>query len=191
LALVLFVALIWTGLEAWFGPGAAAPRTAWRPAAAVLAGLVYLQCLLGALVAGNQAGLVDNDWPLMGGRLVPSDYWAGGLWRTLLHSQAAVQFNHRLVAYAVAALAAGLAIASTRAKLLTPAQRGLALGAGALVLAQVGLGVATLMARAPLGLSQTHQALAAVVLAVVTIQAWRAQRSMRYDTTVWKETVAK
>ena len=48
-----------------------------RPAALFSAG-VFVQCLLGALVAGNQAGLIDNDWPLMDGRLVPADYWQGG-----------------------------------------------------------------------------------------------------------------
>ena len=177
LALLLFVALIWTGLEAWFGPGEPPRRTAWRPAAAILAGLVYLQCLLGALVAGNQAGLVDNDWPLMNGRLFPSDYSAGGPWRTLLHSQAAVQFNHRAVAYAAAAFAVGLAASALGSKLLTKAQRVVALSVAALVLAQAALGIATLMARAPFSLSQAHQALATIVLAAVAIQAWRAQRA--------------
>src|SRR6202008_552090 len=54
LALLLYAALIWTGLEAWAGPPRPVRATPWRPAAALLAALVYLQCLLGALVAGNQ-----------------------------------------------------------------------------------------------------------------------------------------
>src|SRR6185437_1422728 len=61
LALVLYAALIWTGLEAWAGPPRRPRASRWPMATAVLAALVYLQCLLGALVAGNQAGLVDND----------------------------------------------------------------------------------------------------------------------------------
>jgi len=180
LALLLFVALIWTGLEAWFGRGQPAAHRGWRRAATGLAALVYLQCLLGALVAGNQAGLVDNDWPLMDGRLLPSDYWVGGLWRSLLHGQAAVQFNHRLVAYAVVVLAVGLAgVAAFRGQFLSKAQREVALAVGALVAAQAALGIATLMARAPLPLSQAHQALATIVLAAAAIQAWRANRSAR------------
>ena len=65
-------------------------------------GLVFFQCLLGALVAGNQAGLIDNDWPLMNGEFIPAGYAKAGIWATLAHSQSAVQFNHRLVAYAAA-----------------------------------------------------------------------------------------
>ncbi len=45
----------------------------------------FLQCLLGALVAGNQAGLIDNDWPMMSRAFVPTDYWRGGLWATFVH----------------------------------------------------------------------------------------------------------
>ena len=175
LALILYAALIWTGLEAWAGP-ARPMRSPWRPATALLAGLVYLQCLLGALVAGNQAGLVDNDWPLMNGRAFPSDYWVDGPWRSLLRSQAAVQFNHRLVAYAIVALALGLAVAAWRARELAGQTRMLVLGVAALVFAQASLGIATLMAHAPLNLSQMHQGLATVVLGFAVILAWRSRR---------------
>ena len=82
LALILFAALIWTALEAWSGRSAAPARPAARRLAVgsrrCSSAGVFVQCLLGALVAGNQAGLIDNDWPLMGGRLVPPDYWQGG-----------------------------------------------------------------------------------------------------------------
>jgi cytochrome c oxidase assembly protein subunit 15 len=177
LALILYCALIWTGWEAWAGSQRPRQPTRWAPVAALIAVLVYLQSLLGALVAGNQAGLVDNDWPFMRGRLFPEDYWAGGLWRTLLHSQAAVQFNHRMVAYLIFVLALGTAIAAARATKAAVAVRGLALCLGVLVLGQVCLGIATLMARAPISLSIVHQAGAAIVLATAVSFAWRAQRT--------------
>ncbi|MDR3513532.1 MAG: COX15/CtaA family protein [Caulobacteraceae bacterium] len=177
LALILYCALIWTGWEAWSGSQRPPRPTRWAPIAAAIAGLVYLQSLLGALVAGNQAGLVDNDWPLMRGRVFPEDYWSGGLWRTLLHSQAAVQFNHRIIAYLLFALAVGTAIAAARARRAAGAVRGLAVTLGVLVTAQVSLGIATLMARAPLSLSIAHQAGAAIVLATAITFAWRAQRT--------------
>jgi cytochrome c oxidase assembly protein subunit 15 len=177
LALLLFAALIWAGLEAWFGRGKPPAPTVWRPAAAVLAALVYVQCLLGALVAGNEAGLVDNDWPLMGGRFFPADYWIGGFWRSLLHSQAAVQFNHRLVAYAVLIVAVALVLDAMRTRILTIPERLIAFLTGGLVLVQVLLGIATLMAYAPWPLSQLHQALATVVLGAAVLQAWRARRA--------------
>jgi cytochrome c oxidase assembly protein subunit 15 len=179
LALILYAALIWTGLEAWFGPPLARPARAsnWRWATPLLAVLVYVQCLLGALVAGNQAGLVDNDWPLMNGRVFPSDYWSGGFWQSLLHSQAAVQFNHRLMGYTVAGLALGLAVAAWRARALADAMRALVYAVAALVVAQVGLGIMTLLAQAPLPLSQTHQALATIVLGAAVVLAWRGRRA--------------
>jgi cytochrome c oxidase assembly protein subunit 15 len=177
LALLLYAALIWTGSEAWAGPARPVRASVWRPATAALAVLVYLQCLLGALVAGNQAGLVDNDWPLMNGRIFPQDYWSGGFWRSLLHSQAAVQFNHRLLGYVLAALAVSLAVGAARTRSLARQARPLAFLAAALVVVQASLGIATLLAHAPLGLSQAHQATAAIVLAAAVALAWRSRRA--------------
>ena len=186
LALILYAALIWTGLEAWSGPPPAAHArraSIWRWAAPLLAVLVYVQCLLGALVAGNQAGLIDNDWPLMNGRVFPFDYWIGGVGQSLLHSQAAVQFNHRLMGYTVAALALALAVVALRST-PNPAERSkngqlqmLVFLVAALVIAQAGLGIMTLMAQAPLPLSQTHQALATIVLGAAVVLAWRGRRA--------------
>jgi cytochrome c oxidase assembly protein subunit 15 len=91
LALLLFSALIWTGLEAWAGPRPKeGQRTNWTIVSLVLLIGVFCQCLLGALVAGNHAGLIDNDWPLMAGSFVPGDYWKGGVWATLAHGASAV-----------------------------------------------------------------------------------------------------
>jgi cytochrome c oxidase assembly protein subunit 15 len=178
LALILYCALIWTAWEAWAGVNRQ-PRdtTRWAPLAALIAVLVYLQSLLGALVAGNQAGLIDNDWPLMRGRVFPQDYWAGGLGQTLLHSGAAVQFNHRLLAYLIFALTIGVAIGAGRDERAPGAVRGLAVVMGVLVTLQAGLGIMTLIARAPLSLSIAHQTGAAVVLGVATTFAWCARRA--------------
>ncbi len=178
LALVLFCALIWTGLEAWAGPPRAISASRWRWPAAGLAALVFLQMLLGALVAGDQAGLIYNDWPLMNGQVFPRDYLGGdGLLRALLHSQAAVQFNHRLGAYLLIACAVAAAAVATRSRRLARDARPLAMIFAGMVVAQAALGVATLMLRAPLGLALAHQCFAAVVLATAIGFAWRAQRA--------------
>jgi heme a synthase len=178
LALILYGALIWTGLEAWSGASRpAAYRSRWPLAALVLMGLVYLQCLLGALVAGNQAGLVYNDWPLMNGRWFPGAYLDGSLWHSLLHSQAAVQFDHRMLAYLVLAAAIGAAVAASRSVRLAGQAKALCIALGVVAGLQAVLGVATLMSRAPLSLSAAHQALAAIVLAVAVALAWRTQRA--------------
>ena len=178
LALILYAALIWTACEAWAGPSRpAAYRSRWPIIAVGLLALVYLQCLLGALVAGNQAGLIYNDWPLMAGQWFPRAYLDGSLMRSLLHSQAAVQFNHRLAAYALLAAAMGCAIAAARSVSLAGQAKALFVGLGVAVASQALLGITTLMLRAPLALSAAHQALAAIVLAVAVALAWRTQRA--------------
>ena len=178
LALILFCALIWTAMEAWSGqPRMRAARTgAWPAASMLFFGLVFFQCLLGALVAGNQAGLIDNDWPLMNGYLIPPDYAKASLWATLAHSQAAVQFNHRMVAYAVVIAAVGVAGSGLNSLLLMGQSRALALAVGVMAVLQALLGVATLMTRVPLPLALIHQAGAAILLALATALMWRVRR---------------
>src|SRR5436190_2606832 len=99
LALVLLGSLVWCGLEAWAGQGRVEDKGPWARGGLLLTGLIFLQALLGALVAGNRAGRIYNDWPLMNGQIFPKDYAGNSLWDTIAHSLAAVQFNHRLLAY--------------------------------------------------------------------------------------------
>ena len=88
-----------------------------------------------------------------------------------------MQFNHRIVAYTIFALAIGLAIAIGRDRRAPGAVRGLAIAMGVLVAAQASLGVMTLLAAAPLNFSLAHQAGAALVLGVAVTFAWRARRA--------------
>lgn len=178
LALILFCALIWTGLEAWAGQARPGQQRAdgWARAGTLLLVGVFLQCLLGALVAGNNAGLVDNDWPLMGGSFFPAEYAVGSLWTTLAHSQAAVQFNHRILAYVLFAAAVGLTFAALRSGRISGPIRSLAVGMALAIALQAGLGVATLLGGVPLILAISHQAGAALVLTLAVIFAWRSRR---------------
>lgn len=179
LALLILCACIWNGLEAWFGKARSGYvlQERWRWGAPALAALAFVQSLLGALVAGNDAGQVYNDWPLMNGRLIPQDYVAtgGGLWRTLLHSQAAVQFDHRLGAYLLFAGAVGFALAVSRSRMPGPV-RALAHLLAFLVFVQGALGVWTLATHAPLSLSILHQLGAVAVLTAAVVLAWRSRR---------------
>ncbi|HUZ13650.1 MAG TPA: COX15/CtaA family protein [Caulobacteraceae bacterium] len=178
LALFLFCALIWTAMEAWSGQPRerGALRDGWRPVSLGFLGLVFLQCLLGALVAGNHAGLIDNDWPLMNGYFFPPDYGGASFWATIAHSAPAVQFNHRMLAYAVVVAAVGIAAAGLNSRVLTGQSRGLALAVAIVAAFQACLGIATLMAHVPLPLAMAHQAGAALLLALATALAWRVRR---------------
>ena len=100
LAILIFGALIWVALSLDGRTGAGARAAAPSPPAASCS-CVFVQILLGALVAGLKAGAGYNTWPLMDGRLVPSGLGVMQPWYLNLFENAlTVQFNHRLVAYA-------------------------------------------------------------------------------------------
>ena len=175
LALLIFVGLIWTGLEAWNGEEHSRHPVGWSRGAAILLGAVFLQCLLGGLVAGAKAGFVYTDWPMMNGEvLAPVEWGMGAL--AFLHDQALVQFNHRVMAYGLLLGGTIYALQAWRWRLAE------GLGAAAFALAaalwlQAALGVVTLIHAVPLWLGALHQAGAALVLAVATVNLWLVRRS--------------
>jgi cytochrome c oxidase assembly protein subunit 15 len=176
IAFALLGALIWTSLDAWAGSARQVVPGAWGGRALALVGLIYVQILLGALVAGNQAGLVYNDWPLFAGRLLPQDYAGSSFWATLAHSQGAVQLHHRLVAYVVLAVAMAMGLAAWRSRYLPRPSKALVVAVVLAVTAQALLGVATLMTRVPIGLGVAHQLMAALTLCLGVAMAWRIRR---------------
>jgi cytochrome c oxidase assembly protein subunit 15 len=176
LAFALLGALVWTALDAWTGAPRQTVPGPWSRRAMALIGLIYLQILLGALVAGNDAGLIYNDWPLMNGDLIPDDYAGASLWATLAHSQGAVQFHHRLVAYLLTAVAAALALGAMRSRYLPDVARILGLVTAGAILVQAVLGVITLVLGVPIWLGVAHQVMAALVLSTAVAFAWRVRR---------------
>ena len=141
--------------------------------ATILLGAVLFQIALGGLVAGSRAGFTFNTWPLMDGRLVPdmAMLFAVSPWiENFVDNVALVQFNHRIVAYALVAFALWHAVAAWRAAPRSgTARRGTALAG--LMLAQAALGVATLVLVVPLWAGLAHQGLAMVVLAMAAAHA--------------------
>jgi cytochrome c oxidase assembly protein subunit 15 len=176
LAFALLGALVWTALDAWAGWARQTLPSPWGRRALWLVGLIFFQVLLGALVAGNHAGLVYNDWPLMNGRFFPADYAAPGFWATMAHSQAAVQLHHRLMAYLVTLAALVFGFFAWRSSYLARDAKQLALCVTAAVVLQACLGVVTLVTVVPVGLGVAHQVMAAITLCLAVAFAWRARR---------------
>jgi cytochrome c oxidase assembly protein subunit 15 len=176
LAFALLGALVWTALDAWGGWARQTLPSPWGRRALALLALIYMQILLGALVAGNDAGLVYNDWPRMNGRLLPDAYAGPSLWATLAHSPGAVQLHHRLAAYLLTLVAVGLGVAAWRSKYLGLDSKRLAVGVAVAVLLQAVLGIATLMSAVPIGLGIAHQLMAALTLCLAVAFAWRVRR---------------
>jgi len=164
LAILIFGALIWVALSL------DGRRLQARATRAVAAGgivlLVFVQVLLGALVAGLKAGAGYNTWPLMDGRLVPSGLGAMQPWYLNLFENAmTVQFNHRVVAYALVLAVLWHAWAAMRGT-GGARSKGSAVVLAVAVLAQATLGVWTLLAQVPLALGLAHQAGAAAVFGI-------------------------
>ena len=180
LALLLISACVWTAYEAWSGRrrSLSPPPGPWSWAGPAIAALVYLQCLMGALVSGGRAGLIDGDWPTMGGRFFPEGYrLPTGSWlASVLHSAPAVQFNHRMVAYTVFLASLAFLVAARTAPSTAAIRRWSHALAGAVFL-QMALGVATLWAGDPIWLGALHQLGAVGVLTAALTLAWNSRRA--------------
>lgn len=164
-AIILLGAILWTALEYLRGP--AKGGKAWP--GFVLVGLVYVQMLLGALVAGLHGGLVYNTWPSMDGRVFPEFAFT---WTSFFEDPGLAQFDHRLGGYIV--FVAALAIA-WRAR---PTPAGSAAGfVAALAVSQVVLGIVTLISQAPLALAAAHQLTAAALFSASVWLAYELRRS--------------
>ncbi len=138
-----------------------------RWGARLLVVLAFVQIALGGLMAGYDAGLTYNSWPLMDGRFVPRGLLLlEPAWRNFVENTATIQFDHRTGAYVLTA-AVPLHAIMTRAGPI----RARALLACGLVIAQVGVGVATLVQAVPIGLALMHQGLALILLLVLV---WNA-----------------
>ncbi len=174
LALVLYGAILWTALSLWSGRAIAPVRglRAWLAASCVL---LCVTIVAGGFVAGLRAGLTYNTFPLMDGRLIPDGY--ASVQPFVLNwteNVAAVQFNHRLFATITALLVLGTA-AYGLSRSVDIATRRVLLCMGALVVAQYGLGVATLLLAVPVALGTLHQATAVLLLTSALVALHRQQ----------------
>ncbi len=129
----------------------------------------FLQILLGALVAGIDAGRGYTDWPLMGGQVLPPDpFYIEPLWRNFFENPALVQFIHRVAGYLLFAF--GVVTWLKGRKSANKATAGAFNLMGALLFFQVVLGIVTVLHGAPLALGLAHQ-LGAVALFVAISRA--------------------
>lgn len=171
LATAIFAAVLWTAQQMLPQRSLRNP-TRLRAGGLTIVLLIVLQIYLGALVAGTNAGLVYNTWPLIDGAFIPKpeDLWfLTPAWRNLFENHLTVQFVHRMVAYTIWIAAMFHANDAWHMRRET---------AGALILAgavtfQAGLGIVTLLEQAPIPLALAHQMVAILVLSVAVVHAER------------------
>ncbi|MEO0329053.1 MAG: COX15/CtaA family protein [Pseudomonadota bacterium] len=133
---------------------------------------ILLQVFLGALVAGLDAGLAFNDWPMMDGAVYPSNLWVQTpAWINLFENPKTVQFIHRSTAYAVLVLVLIQMLVALRSNSGGTHKRRTVILSG-LVLIQAAIGVATLVLQVPLSWALLHQGGAVVVLGFA-VAHWR------------------
>jgi cytochrome c oxidase assembly protein subunit 15 len=166
LALFLLAALIWTALDlrrlalAGERPASFAAPAAWTSI------ILVIQLLLGAWVAGLNAGYVASDWPTMQGRLYPAGVdWSHGALSALTSDPHLVHFLHRWWAWV---LVAALVVFARKVK---PIDRKASIAIHSAFGTQIILGIAVVMTGMNIVLAVLHQAVGALVVASV---AWGA-----------------
>ncbi len=177
LAIIIYSAILWVALGL-LRPDKGVPAlkasqpSLWR-FYLVLAALVALQIVLGGFVAGLNAGFIYNTWPLMEGGIAPKGLmFMHPWWINFLDNIATVQFDHRMVAYTVAAVTVWL-----WSRLKETEVSGAAHLVLAAVAVQITLGILTLIYVVPVPLGAAHQAGAMVVVTALVYLGHRMARA--------------
>ena len=166
-ALLTLALLVWVALDLIAlakDPGA---RPARLTGVAAFAGVaLFVQLLLGAWVAGLNAGLASDTWPLMHGRFVPEADWSKGVVWALTHDPFLLHFMHRWWAWVVVAELVILGRAARRA-----GNRTASVAVHSAFGTQILLGIATVLTGVALWLAVLHQLVGALLVAAT---AWAA-----------------
>lgn len=125
----------------------------------LLTGLIFVQILLGGLVAGLNAGMIYNTWPLMEGQVIPDGLYTLTPWyMNLFDNIMTVQFDHRMLAYVIAILAVIVWLKLRKENHFAAHMLLLT------ILAQITLGIVTLINVVPIPLAAAHQGGALITL---------------------------
>jgi heme a synthase len=157
-AFLILGGLIWTALDLL--------RPVYSPARMTATGasvlfVLFIQILLGAWVAGLDAGYVSNTWPLMGGDVVPAGIdWTKGIFWALTNDPILIHFMHRWWAWVAVA---ALVILSRNIRRI--GARGPSIAIHSAFGVQILLGIATVMTGVNIVLAVLHQAVGALLVA--------------------------
>lgn len=163
-ALFTLAAIVWTALDLRALARDPAARPARLTGLGAVAGLIlFVQLLYGALVAGLNAGLVTDEWPLMNGRFFPGATIEGRpLLDAMINDPAIVHFVHRWWAWVVVAALVVLARATRRIERRASIAIHSAFGI------QILLGIATVMTGMNITLAALHQLTGALLVVATT-----------------------
>eukprot|EP00055_Hartaetosiga_balthica_P014990 m.85646 g.85646 ORF g.85646 m.85646 type:complete len:442 (+) comp8749_c2_seq4:136-1461(+) len=169
-----------------------------------VAGLIFITAMSGAFVAGLDAGLIYNEFPLMGESIIPSDLWQQSpKWKNIFENPTTAQFNHRVLGVSTFAAVSAVWLksrslplhrqaktAATALLLVATAQVSTFLSSSPRMFQtlphphplpyfffKVSLGIATLLYFVPTPLAATHQAGS---LTLLTVAVWLMHELKKY-----------
>jgi cytochrome c oxidase assembly protein subunit 15 len=146
----------------------------WRTALLGVTTLLGITVLSGGFVAGLRAGKIYNEFPLMGGQVVPPGYGAiTPWWANAFENPIAAQFHHRTLAIVVTLLVLTLVWRARHAPLAHAVRRSV-FAFGAVVSLQLVLGVTTLLLAVPIPLGVLHQFTGVLALTAGLVATQRA-----------------
>lgn len=155
-ALFLLAGLVWTSRDLRSGTTAK-----FTVPSAIITGVLFIQLLLGAWVAGLNAGHAAYDWPLMNGKLVPDFDFSSGVLTTLTNDPFLLHWLHRWWAWiAVAALV-------YLARRVRKADRAASIAVHSAFGVMVILGITTVLTEVELWVAAAHQLTGALLVASV------------------------
>ena len=161
-ALVTLAAITWVALDMRRLAAGHAPRARMTGFGWLVAAMLFVQLMLGAWVAGLDAGHASDSWPLMQGRLVPEYDDSRGLLYAATHDPFLLHFLHRWWAFAV------LGVLIVLARRVRSHDRRASVAVHSAVGTQILLGIATVLTGVALWIAVAHQGVGALlVMAVV------------------------
>jgi len=176
-AFITFAYTLWVALDLIY-PTKNDVITSLRSIARVALVILLIQIIYGGFVAGLNAGLVHNHWPLMSDSQFIHDsvfIEQSSLLKNFTEGKSGVQFVHRTFAYIVVAMMFLLYFKSRKHSLNTLQQKGI-YSLLIIVLIQFALGVFTLLFHVPLWLGLAHQLVAFVLLSAMVFTLHRLSK---------------
>ncbi|WP_347938579.1 COX15/CtaA family protein [Rickettsia oklahomensis] len=127
--------------------------------------VIYMQIFLGALVAGLDAGLIYNSFPLMGDNFIPMEIKDNFFDLKNWYDPVFIQFMHRLGGYSIFLVV--MVLATYLLKIEHPKLNKIAYFLIITLLMQISNGIITLLYSVPIIIASTHQFFAIVLLSVI------------------------
>lgn len=176
-AFITFAYTLWVALDLIY-PNRNEAILPLRKIARFALAFLLLQIIYGGFVAGLNAGLIHNHWPMMSDGqflhesvLLEKDSWL----LRLTEGKSGIQFVHRNLAYVVVGLILLLAFKSHKFDVNKNQKSGIS-ALVIIVFLQFALGVFTLLYSVPLWLGLTHQVMAFFLLATMTYTLHRLSK---------------